>query len=632
MPPLPAAVLLAAAKAEWPPTAHPLLPWFTDADLQVMLRKPEGAAAVAQLYAEREERIALAQDDGEPLRFGFELANWRDADAMARQFKFLYVAGGKRASKSERAAKRLVQAALKYPRGILWAFQGNTKTSIATQQALVWKFFPPALKALNGKQDRRKVFSVNFSEKNGFADGVVVLPNKTKIHFLTYEMDVKQYQGWSIGSPWREGQPMTDSEQRMADLVADVEGEIENLGFWADEDMPFPWLETCELRSSTYNAKGLWTFSTTDGITPAIKQVLGTAQTLETKPAELLADRVNLPAMPRGQMPYRQKAERNDWGAIFFFSEFNPFGDNYANVKKFCEGKTSDVIMENAYGYARDTRHKAFPLFGEWNIIPRDKLPRRMTRYMLTDPGGASRNWATIWVGVADNECVYIYRDWPDCQTYGEWAVPSDDPRQPDGARGPAQRSLGFGYSQLAEMWRTLEAFAGSHRVTEGEQKIEVMTGAVRPTPIRPLPTPSVSYPSGQREEIFDRYIDPRAAKNPHLDQEGGTDAYQEFADLPEPMIFQGFSGQRMATGYDAINELLYWKRDEPLNWPMNAPRLYVCADCQQVIWMFTNFTGMGGDKAGGKDFADLVRGMALADLQYYESNEFKSTAPDKGY
>ena len=588
------AAVLAAAKAEWRATPHPLLPWFNNAQLLALLRQPGGSDRVAQLYAEREERIYLAGDtDGsDPLRFGFELPCWKTADDMAREFKFIYCAGGKRAGKSERAAKRLVQAALQFPRGILWAFQGNAKTSIAAQQTLVWKYLPPTIKALNGKQDRRKIFAVSFSEKNGFADAVLVLPNRTKIHFLTYEMDVKQYQGWQIGSPWRPGMPLTATEAAMQQLMDGTEGDVQNLGFWADEDMPFPWLETCELRAATHGARGLWTFSTTEGITPAIKQVLGTATTLESKPAELLGDRVNLPQLPKGEMPFRQKAERTDWGAIFFFSEFNPFGDNYANVKSFCAGKTSDAIMENAYGYARDTRHKAFPLFGEWNIVKRDHLPKKMTRYMITDPGGASRNWATIWIGVAENGCLYIDRDWPDEQTYGEWAVPSEDPKQPDGNRGPAQRSLGFGYTQLAEHWRKLEA----------------------------------------GEEIFDRYIDPRAAANPHLEEEGGTDAYREFAELPEPMIFTGFSGKKMKTGFDAVNELLFWDREKPLSWPTNAPHLYVSEDCKQVRWMLTNFTGLGGDKAGGKDFADLVRGAALADLQFYEDNTLKSFGIGKGY
>ena len=587
--------MLAAAKAEWRPTPHPLLPWFTDEQLLAALSKPEGAQTVAQLFAEREERISLGGDTegAEALRYGFELACWRDADAMAAQFKFLYCAGGKRAGKSERAAKRFVQAALQFPRGTLWAFQGNAKTSMAAQQTLVWKYLPQEIKALNGKQDRRKVFNVNYSEKNGFADAILVLPNRTKLYFLTYEMDVKSYQGWAIGSPWRPGMALSEREVAMQRLVQGTEGDVANLGWWADEDMPLPWLETCEMRSSTNNARGLWTFSTTEGITPAIKQVLGTPQVIESRPAELLNERVNLPQVPSGHMPYRMEAERNDWGAICFFSEFNPFGENYVNVKAFCSGKTSDVIMENAYGYARDTRHKAFPTFGSWNVIKRKNLPSKMTRYMLTDPGDASRNWATIWVGVDARGWHYIYRDWPDEQTYGEWAVPSDDPKQPDGKRGPAQRSLGFGTKQLAATWREWERRAAR---LEGEKE----------------------------EIIFDRYIDPRAASNPHIEEQGGTDLYRQFAELDEPMIFNGWAGKRMEAGYTAVNALLYWDRDLPLS-PINAPKLYVSEECKQVRWMFANFTGLGGERAGSKDFADLVRGMALADLQYYEENTLKS-------
>jgi hypothetical protein len=587
---LPPAELLAAAREYFKPTPHPLLPWFTDEQLLATLRSPGGADEVARLFKEREQRILLEGDDGEPLRYGSELPHWKDADAMLGQFKFLYVAGGKRASKSEWAAKRLVRSALKHPRGVLWAFQDNHVTSIATQQKLIWKFLPQRLKALNGKQDKRKVFNINYSVKNGFADNVIVLPNRTSLHFLTYNSEVRDYQGWEIGAPKVNENHLSDME-RMCQELAGFEPVL-NLGFWADEDMPLPWLETCEFRATTRNASGIWTFSTTEGITPTIKEVVGTAQTLETRPAELLANRVNLPLLPPGTMPYRQKAERNRWGAIYFFSEFNPFGDNYANVKAICEGKNSDFIMENAYGYAKDTKHKAFPLFGEWNIVKAANIPKKLTRYMLTDPGDASRNWATIWVGVDARGVHYIYRDWPDSQTYGEWAVPSDDPKQPDGERGPAQRSLGYGTTQLADDWRKLE----------GE------------------------------EEIFERYIDPRAASNPHIEEHGGTNLYQKFAELPEPMLFTPWSGVEKSIGYTHINRLLFWERDKELCWPTNAPKLYVSEECHQVIWMFTHFTGMGGDRAGGKDFADLVRGMALADLQYYESNEMQSWEPKRRY
>jgi hypothetical protein len=54
----------------------------------------------------------------------------------------------------------------------------------------------------------------------------------------------------------------------------------------------------------------------------------------------------------------------------------------------------------------------------------------------------------------------------------------------------------------------------------------------------------------------------------------------------------------------------------------LNAPKLFVAEDCQQVIWMFENYTGRGGAKGACKDFADLVRYMALAKLFHVERNQ----------
>jgi hypothetical protein len=274
-------------------------------------------------------------------------------------------------------------------------------------------------------------------------------------------------------------------------------------------------------------------------------------------------------------------------------------------VKAECANKSSEFIERKAYGFARDVMNKAFPLFGAVNIIARGHLPNKMTRYMLSDPGDASRAWATLWVGVAPNGWHYIYRDWPDAQTYGEWAVPSSNPLQPDGDRGDAQREQGFGVKQYADEWRRLEKLGLVVTTPEGIE---------------------VARPDLRDEVIFDRYTDPRAANNPHIELHGGTNLYQKFAEVEPPMLFLPWSGVEIAIGYTHVNSLLYWNPEQPLSTPDNCPKLYVTEDCKQVIWMFSNFTGQGGAKAGGKDFADLVRGMALADLQYYESNEFKSS------
>lgn len=567
--------IVAEAQVAMKPTPHPVLPWFTPAELRAWLALPDGPQQVAALFKEREQRIELAGEEGDPLTFGFELEPWRRADELLQSGnKFLYVAGGKRASKSEWAAKRFVQSAMKYPRGVLWAFQDNHPTSIATQQKLVWKFLPPHIKALNGKPDRRRTFSVNYSPKNGFSDGVLVLPNRTTMHFLTYNSEVTDYQGWEIGAVVR---------------ADDMDPNIANLGFWADENMPLSWMETCEFRATTRNAKGIWTFSTTEGITTTIKEVLGSAKTIESRPAELLAGRLNLPGLPLGHMPYVQEAQRNGWRAIYFFSEFNVFGDNYANVKQLCHGRASQYIEENAYGYARDVMNKAFPLFGEWNIIPPDRVPAAVTRYMFTDPAGA-RNWATLWVAVDAAGNFYIYRDWPEADLHGEWAVPSDDPRQPDGDIGPAQRSLGLGIDQLKAEWLKRE----------------------------------------NGEPILIRYIDPRAGRNQHIDEQGGTCAVDMFMRGESPMVFTPASSPARTgsarAGITECNELLYWDTNKELCAIVNAPKLFVTSNCQQVIWMFQNYTDRGGEKAGSKDFADLVRYMALADLLHVNDQTCRST------
>ena len=72
--------------------------------------------------------------------------------------------------------------------------------------------------------------------------------------------------------------------------------------------------------------------------------------------------------------------------------------------------------------------------------------------------------------------------------------------------------------------------------------------------------------------------------------------------------------------GLTQVNELLDWNQELPLMPVLNAPKLFVCEDAQQAIWMFQNFTGKGGSKGACKDFADLARYTALAKLEYLDN------------
>ena len=109
----------------------------------------------------------------------------------------------------------------------------------------------------------------------------------------------------------------------------------------------------------------------------------------------------------------------------------------------------------------------------------------------------------------------------------------------------------------------------------------------------------------------------------------GGTCIIDEF-DEPQydskgtlvgpPMEFIPASGVNEDEGLSAVNDLLDWNQEQPMMPVLNAPRLFVCEDAMQVIWTLENFTGRGGAKGACKDFADLLRYMALAKLSHVDT------------
>ena len=79
-------------------------------------------------------------------------------------------------------------------------------------------------------------------------------------------------------------------------------------------------------------------------------------------------------------------------------------------------------------------------------------------------------------------------------------------------------------------------------------------------------------------------------------------------------------SGVNEDEGLSLVNDLLDWNDEEPLCPVVNQPHLFVCEDAMQVRWCLENFTGRGGSKGACKDFADLLRYMALAKLTHVDT------------
>jgi len=82
-------------------------------------------------------------------------------------------------------------------------------------------------------------------------------------------------------------------------------------------------------------------------------------------------------------------------------------------------------------------------------------------------------------------------------------------------------------------------------------------------------------------------------------------------------LVFQPASGVQLDEGIQAINSLLQWDDERPMDAVMNAPRLFVSRACGNVIWAMQHWTGRDGEKGACKDPVDLMRYMALAELQY---------------
>jgi len=589
----------------------------------------------------RQQRIRLAEED--PLWWGWEFDCWTDADKLLKgtfqsskgytpaACAILGIYGGNRASKSVYAIKRGTQCAVTYARTTLAILSESEAASIKTVQALVWYYLKPHYGQLNGKRDT--VFKINYSQANGFTDRKLVLTNGSEIHFLTYNQDPGDYEGWEFGAPAH------CYQQTAQELAAAKKFVPPNVGAVADESMPLAWLKLFSRRLKFRQAKLLWPFTPVKGITPAIKEMVGNAAVcVESRPAELLP-RQNFPDVPKGEMPYIRECVLPGVKAmaIYFFTEFNKFGPApgrtyYQEVKELLDGKTSELIERVAYGMARDTVARAFPKFGPWNIVKRSQLPARGTNYFFTDPAGA-RNWASFWVRVTPGERpdYYIYRDWPDAQTFGEWAVPTErevnDSNRAgwDGDVGPAQAGLGLGIVKYKNVFLDAERIRKPEKMADSRWQMGADPYHVKLLPRHKEPVDEL------REEIAERYIDPRAGASEHMAEKGGTCIIDEF-DEPQydsqgkligpPMEFIPASGVNEDEGLSAVNDLLDWNQEQPLCPVINAPRLFVCEDAMQVAWTMDNFTGRGGAKGACKDFADLLRYMALAKLSHVETGK----------
>jgi hypothetical protein len=669
----------------WRP--HPVLPALEAHQIMELAGTPAGRERLVALYNRRERLIQLSETPGQLIEHAFRLECWedfdrdlRDAKTDGRDYGGIYVGGGKRSTKSSKAACTCMESWLTYGQGIAWAMQRTLSISYITMQRMIWEWMPAKLRAMNdvsGKRKNSDWTKIRYTLDKGFTESTLVLPNGTLVQFLTYEMEPKNFQGAEIGARIKPHLTARPGDWPWIDRV-DANGiayyqnglPIPNIGCWLDEDAPVSWVSLVRDRCGTRNAKFIWTFTTENGITRAVRDTLGEPQNVETRPVNpddgLSLDRVLVKGCPPGHVPYRQKTNTPGVNAIYFHSQFNIFGDNYANIAAKWRGKSESMLLANLYGYSEDIATRAFPLFSAWNIIDETELPADGTNYCFGDPAG-TRNWAWIWVRLCPGSGGtdwYIYDEWPNHERYGDWAVPDERPAEqaePDGLAGPAQRGQGWGVEEYKRMVLERERI----RVPQSlEEDCRALLKDYDSEPERVMADIRANlrshFADPMRQRIFidalqngddmqslrltirDRYLDPRAGATKKEQDKGSKTLFDLFNDETRDAL-GNITGPRMffrpapglnieQVGLPAVQKLLAYDDRAPIVKGLNAPRLRVVSRCRQVRWMFENYTAQGGSEAGGKDFADLVRYMATSPLRYIAPGALQTKGGGRSY
>ena len=522
-------------------TPHPILQ--PPSDEEIVQLGEHDPKILKSLYEAHEGRIKAAEED--PIRYGFDLDGWGRVKSALGQYNECLVLGGNRSGKTTGCAKMVMQAVTESEYGHIVCFSQNIDTSIKIQQKAVWDMMP--------KEFRRKTKStegyINYSMQNGFTGQSFIFPDtKTRVDFKTYTQFSNNQtilEGFEFGFKQPNGM---------------------NIGAWLDEYLGDSSLvNTLRFRLATRNSKLLVGFTPIDGYTPFIADYLKNAETMQTKNAELLGKEV----------PIEQYSPSRDAGIIYLHSDENPFG-GYDRIAKDLRGRTEDEILVRAYGVPVKSMTSLLPLFNtEVNVLSEtpNKYGRtfpdisdgeRFTCYQVVDPAGA-RNYTAIWAAVNEKGEVFIRKEFPDRDTYGEWAIFGD----PKWRYGPAAKKLGYNVSGYVELF------------TEIEEELGI--------------------------NVFERIGDSRYFAR---ENENNDDLFTTFDDYG--MTFIPSDGRTEDMGISALDDWFNYNPNVEID-EANSPICYIHKDCGNLIDSIINYNSKGKADEALKDFFDALRYLRMA-------------------
>ena len=541
-------------------TEHPILKPPSDEEI-VQLGEID-PKLLADLHKAHEGRIRAAEED--PLRHGFDLSGWSRIRQAISQYDEVITFGGNRSGKTTGCAKMVMQAVTENEDGRVVCFSQNTDTSVKVQQAAIWEMMP--------KEFKRKTKSIegyiNFSMQNGFTANSFIFPDtRTRVDFKTYTQ-------FSNNQTILEGFEFGFKEPKSL-----------NIGAWLDEYLGDAALvNTLRFRLATRDSKMLLGFTPIDGYTPFVAEYLKGAETLKTRRAELLGRDV----------PVQQYSPERDAGIVYLHSDENPFG-GYDRIAKDLKTASEDTIMVRAYGLPTKSMTSLVPNFSpEINVLSSEPnkygqvFPDKdsLTWYQVVDPAFA-RNYVSIWAGVSEDEEIFIRREWPDRETYGEWALFGD----PKWRYGPAAKKIGYDVQKYCELFEEIEDELGI--------------------------------------EVTERIGDSRFFAK---ENENNTDLFTSFYDYG--FSFLPSDGQTEMVGTTALDDWFFYNPDYEID-EANRPRCYVHKDCGNLIESIVSYNSNGKNDEALKDFFDALRYLRMSNAgmgpDYFAQSDMRSTTNKKG-
>ena len=542
--------------------AHFGIPWTDD----LRYEKGELACALSEeeidaLPEERAEilsRLMVDQPNSEkedPIKWGWTLPGWRRVMDRFHKDKIHVILCGNRSSKTTLCSRLLVHLAQEIPEAEIRSMHVSEERSIADAQRYIWEALPARYKRAKKKSTNH---SLQYTQKNGFNSSKAILPPSSAdaergstISFNNYRQymaDPQIFEGWSAHA------------------------------IHCDEEVSEAIFNTLLARLTDFSGRLILSFTTLQGYTPLINSLLKGAKTVEKKYSELLGR----------ELPIEQvSANWPDCRIYYFWSEMSPFVNANELIRTYSK-QPLEVKLARLYGIPSKAVEGRFPKFNrETNVIPHERIPFiqndsiPVTRYFVADPGG-SKPWVCIWAGVMRDGSIYIYREFPD-STMGQWALPHvNGVGKSVGKPGPAQRPLGWGYSDYKNHFEDLE----------------------------------------NEEEIFERIVDPRMGAATVREKEGESNIITTMANLG--FVMRPAPGVEIESGIAKINDALSWNDTEEMT-DENKPGLYISDQCENTITSMLEYTGQSRTEHF-KDQIDCIRYLMVSGADHITAQSMMAT------